>query len=122
MYTPLAEGAHLAALIEGSEFVTVESRNNTALPNEPCWPEVSRQVLRFLGADAVTAPGLTTRQREVLLAVSQGKSDKQIARELALSPRTVEMHVAGALKALGCGTRAEAVHRASQAGLLEPLR
>jgi DNA-binding NarL/FixJ family response regulator len=45
-------------------------------------------------------------------------TDKQVARELGLSPRTVEMHVALALRALGCGNRAEAVHRAGQEGLL----
>jgi DNA-binding NarL/FixJ family response regulator len=30
------------------------------------------------------------------------------------------MHVASAMKALDCATRAEAVHRAAQAGLLAP--
>jgi DNA-binding NarL/FixJ family response regulator len=45
-------------------------------------------------------------------------TDKQVARELGLSPRTVEMHVALALRALSCANRAEAVFRASQEGLL----
>lgn len=45
-------------------------------------------------------------------------SAKQIARDLGLSPRTVEMHVAGAMKALSCTTRAQAVHRATHEGLL----
>jgi DNA-binding NarL/FixJ family response regulator len=51
--------------------------------------------------------------------VAAGRTDKQVARELDLSPRTAEMHVAGALRALGCATRAEAVHAAAQQGLLK---
>ena len=46
-------------------------------------------------------------------------TDKQVARELGLSPRTVEMHVALALRALSCANRAEAVLRADREGLLD---
>jgi len=34
----------------------------------------------------------------VLKRVAMGHTDKQIARELDLSPRTIEMHVAGAMR------------------------
>jgi DNA-binding NarL/FixJ family response regulator len=61
---------------------------------------------------------LTTRQCEVLRLVAAGNTDKQIARRLRLSPRTVEMHVGNALRALGCRTRAEATHRAAAQRLL----
>jgi len=50
----------------------------------------------------------------VLREIASGQSDKQIARKLVLSPRTVEMHVARTLEALQCRTRAEAVRRASE--------
>ena len=63
-------------------------------------------------------PRLSRRQTQILCLVAQGMTDKQVARELGLSPRTVEMHVALALRALGCSNRAEAVHRAGQEGLL----
>ncbi|HYF21363.1 MAG TPA: LuxR C-terminal-related transcriptional regulator, partial [Ramlibacter sp.] len=88
--------------------------------DEACWPGVVAELRAFLGEEQDTAPAvhLTDRQRQVLQAVAAGKTDKQIARELALSPRTVEMHVAGALKALGCATRAEAVAKATTGGLL----
>lgn len=55
---------------------------------------------------------------EVLEGVAKGLGDKEIARRLGLSPRTVEMHVAGAIRALGARNRSEAVHRAVRAGLL----
>jgi DNA-binding CsgD family transcriptional regulator/tetratricopeptide (TPR) repeat protein len=62
--------------------------------------------------------GLTARQLEILTAVSQGLTDKQIARGLRLSPRTVEMHVARALVTLDCRNRAEAVGKATEIGVL----
>ena len=63
---------------------------------------------------------LPVRGRPVTVAGSPytTETSKQIAQVLSLSPRTVEMHVNGALAALGCKTRAEATHRAALAGLL----
>ena len=68
---------------------------------------------------ALSPPQLTPRQTEVLQAVARGLTDKQIAKAMDLSPRTVEMHVSGSMKALGCTTRAEAVHRAGALGFLQ---
>jgi len=119
---PMDEGKRLAALIPASRFVPVESRNNIPLAGEPAWPQVRDAVLAFLAAGhgaAAPLPAfrLTVRQADVLRRVAQGQTDKQIARTLSLSPRTVEMHVSAALKALGSKTRAEAAHRAAQYGL-----
>ena len=65
-------------------------------------------------AGATGKSTLTPRQIEILREVGLGQTDKQIARKLSLSPRTVEMHVANALLALKCRTRAEAVRRATE--------
>jgi DNA-binding NarL/FixJ family response regulator/tetratricopeptide (TPR) repeat protein len=62
--------------------------------------------------------GLTLRQLQVLGQVSKGLTDKEVARALSLSPRTVEMHVARALAVLDCRTRAEAVRKAADLGML----
>lgn len=118
---PLAEGQQLAARIPASRFVLVESSNNTALLGEAAWPQVRDTVLEFLADDKnpVAQPvRLTVRQRDVLRHIVQGHTDKQIARALSLSPRTVEMHVSAALKALGSKTRAQAAHHVAQHGLL----
>ncbi len=56
---------------------------------------------------------LTVRQSEVLRPIGQGQTDKQVARTLGLSPRTVEMHAAHAIDALQCRNRAEAVRIAA---------
>jgi DNA-binding CsgD family transcriptional regulator len=73
------------------------------------------------GAKRATQAGLTDRQLQILGEISKGRTDKEIARALRLSPRTVEMHVAHALAALDCRSRAEAVRKAGELGVLARL-
>lgn len=61
---------------------------------------------------------LTDRQLEVLALVREGRGNADIAGALHLSPRTVEHHVAGIFSKLGVGTRAEAVARSADLGLV----
>ena len=59
---------------------------------------------------------LSRRQREVLQHIAAGKLNKQIAFELGLSERTVKMHRAAVLAALGVRTSADAIRLAIEAG------
>lgn len=61
--------------------------------------------------------GLPKRQREILECIAAGKLNKQIAWELQLSERTVKLHRAAVLKALGVRTSADAIRMAIEAGL-----
>ena len=54
-------------------------------------------------------PHLTPRQIEVLRLLEQGRSTKQIAAALHLSPETVRNHIRRLFRALGVNTRLEAV-------------
>ena len=54
-------------------------------------------------------PVLTPREREVLRLVADGLSNKQIARQLSVSERTVKFHVASLFRKLGADNRAQAV-------------
>jgi DNA-binding NarL/FixJ family response regulator len=54
-------------------------------------------------------PPLTERQLDVARLLCVGEKDTVIARQLTLSPRTVEREVSAILAALGAGSRAEAV-------------
>jgi DNA-binding NarL/FixJ family response regulator len=55
----------------------------------------------------------------VLRLVSVGRTNREIARELFLSPRTIDMHVRNALTKLGCRSRTEATRKAVELSLLE---
>ena len=61
---------------------------------------------------------LTDRQLDVLRLIATGQSNKEIARELDLSPATIKAHTAAAMAALGAANRAEAVYRAGEDGLI----
>jgi DNA-binding NarL/FixJ family response regulator len=55
---------------------------------------------------------LTKRQREVLLLLARGKSNKEIARVLEIAEATTKIHMAALLRALGVRNRTEAAYRA----------
>ena len=61
---------------------------------------------------------LTPRERDVLAMISQGFSNKHIARAFEISPETVKTHVKRIFLKLAVNTRAEAVCRAGSLGLL----
>jgi FixJ family two-component response regulator len=63
---------------------------------------------------------LSHREREVLDWLTEGNSNKTIARELAISPRTVEIHRANMMSKLGARHAAEAVRLRLEARL-DPL-
>jgi DNA-binding NarL/FixJ family response regulator len=60
---------------------------------------------------------LTPRQRDVLAMLRQGKSNKEIARDLDLAEITVKLHVTAILRALGVENRTQAAIAAARMGL-----
>ena len=61
--------------------------------------------------------GITDREWDVLQRVAAGRSNKEIAIELAVSPNTVKTHVARLFGKLGAGRRTAAVRAARELGL-----
>ena len=59
---------------------------------------------------------LTPRENEVLHGLMGGGSNKSIARQLNVSPRTVEMHRANLMDRLGARSLPEALRVAHEAG------
>ena len=53
--------------------------------------------------------GLTQREVEVLRLLAEGRSDREIAAELYISPKTASVHVSNLLGKLGVPSRAAAV-------------
>ena len=62
--------------------------------------------------------GLSGRELEVVRMVATGRTNREIAADLVLSTRTVDMHVRNILNKLRCRTRTEAVAKAGELGLL----
>ncbi|MFG2649490.1 AAA family ATPase [Streptomyces sp. NPDC048436] len=58
--------------------------------------------------DPAEALGLTSRERDVLRRVAAGRSNRQIAEELFISPKTASVHVSNILAKLGVAGRGEA--------------
>ena len=62
--------------------------------------------------------GLSAREVEVLGLVAQGMTDPRIAKELYISPRTVNAHLRSVYHKIGSSTRAEATRFALKHDLL----
>lgn len=62
--------------------------------------------------------GLTAREREVLELVSQGLSNKLIARRLSISEHTVKFHISSITSKLGAASRTDAVSKGVRLGLI----
>ncbi|WP_328423116.1 helix-turn-helix transcriptional regulator [Streptomyces sp. NBC_00443] len=68
-------------------------------------------------ADPADSLGLTTRERDVLRLVSAGRTNRQIAEELFISPKTASVHVSNILGKLGVSGRGEAAAVAHRTGM-----
>jgi DNA-binding NarL/FixJ family response regulator len=67
-------------------------------------------------------PALTTRQLEVLRLIAGGASSKEIAKQLAISPKTVEFHRSQMMERLGLHDIASLTLYAERNGLLPSRR
>jgi len=65
---------------------------------------------------SAVADRLTAREREVLALVGQGRANKDIARALFLSERTVRTHVSSILRKLDVSSRTQAALLANRDG------
>ena len=63
---------------------------------------------------------LSPREREILALLAEGRSQKEIATALFISPKTVATHIQHLLTKLGVHSRAQVVAAAFQLGLVEP--
>jgi DNA-binding NarL/FixJ family response regulator len=83
-------------------------------------PEIARKVLRSMSSAsaAVQPERLTEREREVLVQVAKGQTNKAIGSALHISPRTVQGHLAKIFDKLEAESRTEAVMRAVSLGWL----
>jgi DNA-binding NarL/FixJ family response regulator len=86
------------------------------------YPEVVRSLLRahLDSGGSGQREQLTPREREVVKLVAEAHTTEQIARELVISPRTVDRHRENILGKLGMRDRVELTRYAIRNGLVEP--
>jgi DNA-binding NarL/FixJ family response regulator len=84
-----------------------------AAGDSPLDPKAARVMLESSRA-APTRPDLTTRELEVLHLVAAGHANKQIARKLGITERTVKSHLTSIFSAISVSSRTQAALWAKQ--------
>ena len=110
--TPFRNAVMVAPIFDGDGELEYFLGSQVELP---AGADEARKQRAVAARDKVDA--LPRRQREILECIAAGKLNKQIAWELQLSERTVKLHRAAVLKALGVRTSADAIRMAIEAGL-----
>ncbi len=130
----LSQGARLLAAADVAHALTEPRAHRPALPPEQAADllaaearegRLDRQAVdavlgavgRHLPARALPA-GLTPREAEVIGLLAHGLQTKQVARRLAIAPKTADRHVQNAYAKIGVSTRAAAAVYAMQHGLV----
>jgi pimeloyl-ACP methyl ester carboxylesterase/DNA-binding CsgD family transcriptional regulator len=122
---PIEQGRLLASLIPDCRFVSLDSENHMPLADEPAWPRLVEEALRFLcqAANGAATRGvlplaeLTPRERDVLDRIAEGLDNAEIATLLGLSEKTVRNHITRIFDKIGVAHRYQAIVLARDAGL-----
>jgi len=96
------------------DAIRAAARGESLLPADV----VDKVVAHLQGPQPVQTEALSPRETQVLALLAQGAANKEIARELGISERTVKAHVTGIMNKLGASSRTEAVAIAMRAGML----
>lgn len=116
------EGGAEGFVVKHSATAELVMAINAALKGQTfITPSLTSEVLRqsheaSTSANAVRS--LTARQREILKLLAEGRSAKEIAADLAISPRTVEFHKYQLMDQHGLHSTAELVHFAIKHGVV----
>ena len=115
--------ARLAAVLRAAGHAS-EAAEQASLAREAARNLGARPLLdelRQLGesrSPSASSNALTQRERDVLALITQGSTNRQIARQLYISEKTVSVHVSNILAKLGVRGRTEAAAVARRDGLL----
>jgi DNA-binding NarL/FixJ family response regulator len=86
----------------------IDAVRSVAQGDSPLHPRVARQLLTARSAHRPIDQELTSREREVLGLVRDGLANKQIARRLGISERTVKAHLTSVFATIGVADRTAA--------------
>jgi NarL family two-component system response regulator LiaR len=85
-------------------------------------PSIAAKLMQEVASSAPrpAGSGLTERELEVLRLIARGMSNREIARELVISEKTVKTHVSNILAKLHLADRTQAALYAVRSGLADP--
>lgn len=81
---------------------------------------MAKKLTQMMSSPAGGISSLTERERTVLMLVGEGRSNREIAKELHISERTARTHVSNMLGKLNLSSRTQAALLAVNAGLIAP--
>lgn len=115
VFAALRAGAHGFLLKEASAAEVVGAVQVVAAGGTAWGSRVAQKIARGPGPEVPLSP----RELEVLRLAAEGLSNKEIAHRLALSPRTVQAHLANIFQHIGVTSRTEAVMQALRRGWIQ---
>ncbi|GLR17555.1 response regulator [Portibacter lacus] len=83
----------------------------------PISPSIARSIVETFRVENI--PVLSQREMEVLIKLSDGNNNSQIAKELFVSANTIKAHIKSIYKKLHVHTRAAAIRKAMRKGLIK---
>jgi len=105
-------------LLKDAEPSEIEAAIRAAARGEaPLAPKAAAALLAGRSAASQAAVDLTTREREVLVLVNEGLANKQIARRLGISEKTVKGHLTNLFQRIGVADRTQAALWAERNGI-----
>ncbi|MDX6279362.1 MAG: hypothetical protein QOH03_433 [Kribbellaceae bacterium] len=107
IFDSVQAGAVGYLLKDAAPETVVAAVRSAAAGESPLDGRVARTLLTQHGRPAAGA-GLTDREREVLRLVARGLANKQIARHLGITERTVKAHLTSAFQRIGATDRTQA--------------
>ena len=131
VFGALQAGAAGFLLKDAGPDVLVRAVRTVAAGNALVDPSVTRRLVERWVALEVTSAStdrrapvavgtLSAREREILVGLARGRSNRELADELIVSEATVKTHVSNLLTKLGVRSRVQAVVLAYEAGVVRP--
>ena len=122
IFTALRAGARSYILKDAKEEEMLRAIRAVGSGEAIFSPAIATRLMDFFAAPRPAAPKeifptLTEREREILQMIARGRTNNDIAKELALSTKTVGNYVSNIFSKLQVADRAQAIIRARDAGL-----
>lgn len=117
VFNALAAGAMGYILKTSSKDKIIEALHELQEGGSPMTYSIARKItLSFTENSSKSTPGsfekiLTTREKEVILLISKGRLEKEVALDLNISYKTVKAHISNIYSKLQVNTRVEALNK-----------